>query len=219
MQIISAYMLLAACFLAYLFWRESGSNKFFLLTALIFVPAILMGFRELQGTLQYVFFLLLVASMPVAEFAARAVRRRRSTIPPRVRVKGSNHNATACITAMLFLIIIQSVIIAVVMEDRWTHSIWTILIMALVPVNFIVTSAARSEICANGIWLNGELFTWDKFDCFTWTMKDNKAVVEFGIGGRKPSEIYRPLRLTAPPQNVGLAKQLLEENLPNLSVA
>lgn len=222
MQIISAYMLLVACFLALLFWKiesaQSVTNKFFLLAALIFIPAILMGFCELQGTLRYMFFLLLAASMPVAEFTARAVRRRRSTIPPRIRVKGSNYNATACITAMLLLIVIQSVIIAVVIEDRWTHGIWLILIMALFPADFIVTRSARSEICGNGIWLSGDLFTWDKFDCFTWTMKDKKAVVEFGIGGRKPSEIYRPLRLTVPSQNVGVAKQLLEENLPNLSV-
>ncbi len=223
MQVIAAYMLVVACFLGFVFERirppSSVANKFLLLVVLISIPAVYMGACLSHGTSRDVFFVFLCASMPAAELTARAILRRRATIPPRLRVRGSDFNVPALVTGMLLLVIAQSVIFVVVIEDRGSHIIPLILMMNSYPAYFLVTRLTRSEICGNGIWFRGELFTWDKFDCFTLTMKERKAVVEFGIGGRKPSETYRPLRLTIPCQNVEVAKQLLEENLPNRSVA
>jgi hypothetical protein len=223
MQVIAAYMLVVAYFLSLLFERikptSSVANKFLLLAVLVSIPAIYMGACVLHGISRGVFFVLLFASMPAAELTARAIRRRRTTIPPRLRVRGANYNVPALVTGMLLLVIAQSVIFAIVIEDRWTYVIPLVLVMNSYPAYFIVSKLARSEIYGNGIWFGGELFTWDKFDCFTWTMKDSKAVVEFGIGGKKPRQMDHPLRLTVPPENVQVARQLLEENLPNLSVA
>jgi hypothetical protein len=91
---------------------------------------------------------------------------------------------------------------------------------AMAVMGFLILSLAIAELIARPILSWGTLHSWDEYESYFWTTRDDAAVV-VPKQRQKFREAFasRLVRLTVPPESVEAVTQLLEANLPNSSEA
>ena len=73
----------------------------------------------------------------------------------------------------------------------------------------------KIEICGNGVWLDERFYRWQEFESFYW-----KGQTKDGLELRLVSKSWlcRTTRLMARPEDREAVQQLLEANLPDLTL-
>jgi hypothetical protein len=138
--------------------------------------------------------------------------RRSSIIPPHIRVNEPYHRASAL---MVFLLIFIFSVFALFSSSGHISYIRAVApCFFVLVVLFLLYLFGRSEICGNGIWHWRKLHTWDEFESYSWTTRDDGAAVVLKQRERfREAFASRFVRLIVPRENSEAAKQLLEANL------
>jgi hypothetical protein len=139
--------------------------------------------------------------------------RRSTIIPPHIRVNEPYHRASALV---VFLLIFIFLLFALFSSSGHISDIWGVAGLDVVPVVlFILYLFRRSAICGNGVWHWWKLHTWDEFESYAWTTRDDGAAVVLKQRERFQKSFASPrfVRLIVPLENSEAAKQLLEANL------
>ena len=155
---------------------------------------------------------LIAATVPAGVIASFVTRRR--VIPPCVRVNDPYRDYR-----LVFLLVIF--IFSGYVLFRLSRGVLGDFLAITIPLLLVVFALfyalnLRSEICGNGIRQWGEFHTWDQYESYVWTARDDGALVEFKQRERfREPFASRLVRLTVPLESSEAAKQLLEANLTN----
>lgn len=139
---------------------------------------------------------------------------RRRVIPPCVRAKTFTQGLWLVIIGLLVFF----VLVLVAFPLPWGRMSLPVLIsqsLCLVSICGLLISKVRphAEICANGLWYDGALLEWTRFERFAWREEGDKTVVEVLYSRELWSPVSPSARMIVPPENCQAAKKLLEANL------
>jgi hypothetical protein len=210
-DLIPAYLLIIACFLCCLFGMIAQKNS--VRTALFFLWMALVWAGPWIVSLPVRFVSLLYVPMIPAAIIAHFVARYRLRHTPRIRVNDPFSGYRLVTFLPIFIFAVYVLLFRLLGNARPDDL--TILLLVFV-LALIWISFPCYAICGNGIWYWGELHTWDQYESYSWTTRDDAAVVEL-----KQRERFREpfgsrlVRLTVPLEDIEAARQLLEANLAN----
>ena len=164
-------------------------------------------------TLFFIILGFLLLSGPSSDLIAIPILRRR-VIPPCVRVK--RHRAGIYNIILLFFVI--AFVISLLATESF-RSPDMIIFSGLITVSMIIFIIlfvfGKIEICGNGVWLDERFYRWQEFESFYW-----KGQTKDGLELRLVSKSWlcRTTRLMARPEDREAMQQLLEANLPDLTL-
>jgi hypothetical protein len=214
----TGYILIIATFFSMLISRiatTSRTNRLFSYLAMGLLTAVLV-LTVRPGYVEPASALLVLPAAVLSDIVARLFLKRR-TLPPRVRVKSVSRGSEVFIIVLLLfipLLLILSVMEASRFADMTPNPILLLLVSSVAYL--ILLLFQKTQICGNGIWLDGTLRPWDAYESYSWT---SDGVVELKPSSRSWLSPSRSVRLQASPENHEAAKQLLEANLPNVPEA
>jgi hypothetical protein len=218
MDLIPAYLLIAAGFLCFLFGMIAQKKSVRIALGLPWIAILVTRWvaPDWIVSIQDGFFrFLIVMTMPAIVYSNFVTSRRR-IIPPCVGVNDPYRSYRL----VFFLIIF--ILISFILSGKLLYSVdilhdLTIIIPAFLFLVFVflVLLRLRCEICGNGIWYWWTLHTWDEYESYTWTTEDDAAVVELKYRKNFWRSTSDLVRLAVPLANIEAARQLLEANLAN----
>ncbi len=175
---------------AYFFgWRNDTASS---------VLGVLMGFP--------------LISFLITNLIARPVLRRRvisPCIPVRIIRSGIAYIALILLVALgIFLLVTGSL-------RSFGMTVFAGLVTTSVIIYLILDLIEKTEIWGNGVWQNGSLQAWEDYKCFSWKHETEESI-ELRLEPK--SWIGGSTRLTVPFEDRQAVLQLLEANLPDLSV-
>jgi hypothetical protein len=210
----TGYILIIATFFSMLFSRIATTprtNRLFSYLAMGLLTAVLV-LTVRPGYVEPASALLVLPAAVLSDIVARLFLKR-TTLPPRVRVKGVSRSSGAFMIVLLLfipLLLFLSVVEASRFADMTPNPILLLLASAIAYLVFLLFQ--KTEICGNGIWLDGTLRPWDAYESYSWT---EAGLIELKPSSRSWLSPSRSMRLEAPPESLEAAKQLLETNLSN----
>jgi hypothetical protein len=83
----------------------------------------------------------------------------------------------------------------------------------LTLVCFVLALIPGTEICANGLWVDGKLQPWKEYESFVWTGQEDGVELRL-VPNPLPGCVTR---LIVPPEHREVARRILEANLPDLT--